>query len=139
MSATITNPTPITPNACGTYWVSSLTLSNPLMSALLRPCDGQFVVGNVSKSKRVTADTSKDAAAKTVVDAVFAQLQRLSGKTSDVLAATVSEADPLDKIQLVAVFADKSTYAVADLMALVGSDEQVAAVYAQVISYLATK
>jgi hypothetical protein len=139
MSVTIPNPNPVTPTACGSYWVSSLALSNLLFSAILRPFDGQFVVGNASKARRIAVDTSKDAAAKTVVDAAFAEIKTLSGKTADVVAATVSEADPLAKIQLVAVFADKSTYRIGDLMALVGSDPQVAAAYAQVLSYLASK
>ncbi|MGD0899217.1 MAG: hypothetical protein ABR915_15380 [Thermoguttaceae bacterium] len=135
----ITNPNPVTPAACGQYWVSSITLSNPLFSAVLRPSDGQFVIANASKARRIVADASKDAAALAAVTAAFAQIQRVSGKAAAVSVLTVSEADPLSAIQLVAVFADKSVYRVADLMALVASDPQVAAAYAGVLAYLATK
>jgi hypothetical protein len=135
----ITNPNPVTPAACNEYWVSSITLSNPLLSAVLRPSDGQHVIGNASLAKRIVADASKDAAALAAVTAAFAQIQRVSGKPAAPTCLTVSEADPLGKIQLIAVFADKSVYRVADLMALVASDSQVAAAYAGVIEYLATK
>ena len=135
----ITNPNPVTPNVCGQYWVSSITLSNPLFSAVLRPYDGQFVIANASKARRIVTDTSKDAAALAAVTAAFAQIQRISGKSAAPTCLTVSEADPLAAIQLIAVFADKGVYRVADLMALVASDPQVAAAYAGVLAYLATK
>jgi hypothetical protein len=58
----ITNPTPITPGACGIYWVTDLTISNPLFSAILRPSDGISVL--LAPAKRIVVDTSKDAAGK---------------------------------------------------------------------------
>jgi hypothetical protein len=135
---TLPNPTPITTASCATFWSSSLTLSTPLLSATLRPCDGQHVLGNRSLAKRVVADTTKDAAAAAVVAAVAAQMQRLSGK-APVSLVTVSECDPLAPVSVLALFADKTQYKIPDLFALVGSDPLVAAAYAQVIAYLATK
>jgi hypothetical protein len=135
----LTNPNPITPNVCDKFWVSSITLSNPLLSAVLRPYDGQIVIGNPSKENRVVADTSKDAAAAAAVTAIFAQITRLSEKTAAVSVATVSEADPLSPIRLVAVFSDRSSFSIPDVMALVASDSAVAAAYNQVLEYLATQ
>ena len=121
------------------YWLASLTLSNPLTSAVLRPYDGQHVIGNASLSRRVTADTSKDAAAAAVVSAVLANVARLSGKSAAPVMVTLSEADPLSAVPLVASFADKSTYRVRDVMVLLATDSTASAAYAQVISYLAGK
>jgi hypothetical protein len=135
----ITNPNPVTPGDCGIYWVSSLTLSTPLVAATLRPYDGQYVVGNASKAKRVVADTSKDTAAAALVTAAFAQFQRLASKTAAVKVASVCEADPLSPVRVTALFTDNSTYIIADLMSLIGTDTQVAGVYGQILSYLATK
>jgi hypothetical protein len=132
----ITNPNPITPNVCGDLWVSSITISNPLFSAILRPYDGQYVLGNESLAKRVMADTSASAAAKAVVDAVFAQVARISGNAAAVTCVTASEADPLLPISVVAVFADGSTYRIADLFAATTADADLAAAYAGVIAWL---
>ena len=108
----ITNPNPIAPGACNKYWIASLTLSNPLFSATLRPFDGQFVVGNASKAKQVVADASKDSAAAAVVTAAFAQITRLSGNAAAVEVVTYYEADPLAPVAVTAVFADGSTFSI---------------------------
>jgi len=135
----IPNPSPITPGPCGQYWVSSLTLSNPLFSATLRPSDGPHVLGNPALAKRITADTTKDAVAAAAVASVFDQVARLSGKSAAVAVVTVSEADPLGPVQVLAVFADKSTYRIADLFAMLADDAAVAAAYGEVMAFLATK
>ena len=136
--AVITNPNPVAP-ACGKYWVSSLTLSNPLFSATLRPFDGQFVVGNASKAKLVVADASKDSAAAAVVTAAFAQITRLSANAAVVQCVTYCEADPLLPVAVTAVFADSSTFSIPDVLSLVGGDPLAAAAYNGLIAYLATK
>ena len=140
MSAPVlTNPSPVTPNACNEYWVTSITLSNPLLAAALCPFDGQYVIGNASKSKRIVADTSRDSAALAAVNAVFAQISRLSGNSAAVNVVTTSEADPLSPVAVTAVFADGNVYQIADLFALIAADSQAAAAYESLMSYLASK
>jgi hypothetical protein len=139
MANTIANPNPITPGVCNLYWVASLSLSEPMLTAMLRPTDGRFVIANPENAKQIAIDATKDAAAKAVVDSVFAQITRLSNKTATVRLASISQPDPSAKISLLAGFDDKTSYRIGDVMAIVDTDLAVASAYQAVLSYLASK
>lgn len=136
---TLTNPDPITPNVCSHYWISNLTLTPAMLAATLRPFDGQHVLGNASLAKRVVADPTKDTAAAAVITTVTTAVQAIAGKTAAISLITVSDADPLGKTLVLALFADKSIFRVADLFTLLASNSQAAAAFNALITFLATK
>ena len=138
VSPTITNPTPFTPNLCGTIWVTSAELYPNDLHAELAPTDGTYLV--VDEGRQVNVDLRTDAAAKAAADVLFAQVQRLAGKTAAVTSLILSAPSPRKKVTALATFADKSpAWRCADVLALVASDMACAAAYEAFVAYLATK
>jgi hypothetical protein len=143
--------TPITSTA-DRYWIvrSGATPAGMLPAALVPCSDDGHLVGNTSLAKSIP--TASDDAGAALAASLFTTARRLSGQTT-VTGVTINAGDPLgkitvnvryqtgtrqvgppDKLVTVPVFAD---YVIADVVALMATDAEVAALYAAIVTFYA--
>ena len=130
----ITNTTPITVGSPNIYWVTQLTLQPTTVQATLVPSDGTYLIGNPSLQKRVLDKTTP-----AIIGEVYTALQTITSKTSLPVFVNIIAQDPTKPIQLVANFGSEGSYFVKDVFGTLGSNTTFTTVYANVLTYLATK
>jgi hypothetical protein len=135
----IANPNPVTPGVCNQYWATLITVTPTRLRATELPSDGVYLIGNPGLQHGINVDLTQDAAGMAVMNAVFAEAQKLAGKTLAVTQLQVAAPDPSAKVTAIAVFSDKSIYVTQDLFGLMATDQQAAAAFASMEAYLAGK
>jgi hypothetical protein len=132
--ATIINPTPVTPQTFDGMWIQSLNIhpateGNPkgFLQSKLLPYDGKNLLVHGGKDVRKPLP-DRDSKTNAMVDALVAEVQRLSGKTEKIINISVSAFDPSKPVKAFARFEGGKFHIIEDCFALAAEDSNFAGV-----------
>ena len=140
----ITTPTPLTIGTADKLWLTSFRLTRATLVTTAAPYNGERLAGNPSDVRRVAVYLDRVPAAKSLADDLFASVARIAGaQAADVQFLNVRAADPSQPVTAEAGIRGiepsgpgHASWQVADLFALLASDQQLATAYAAVLAFV---
>ncbi len=151
--ATIINPTPITPQTFGSFWIVQLQLltkaGKTMLQASLAPCDGTHLLATSTKRVFVAdidAEAATDAATAAALADLRAEVQRLAAAAGIEAAAEILQVnapDPTKPVNAQVLFAQPAgqpnvpPLRIPDCFAKAAADAQFAAVFQETLALVA--